>query len=553
MKFPFILFLLLTASLHPATAQIEPPKDWFLKGESQGFPGLNAASLYQRLPAGKKGQTVVVAVLDSGVDAEHEDLKPVMWVNPKEIPGNGKDDDNNGYVDDIHGWNFLGNKNGQNIRHDNLEVTRLYAQYHEKFKGTNESELKGKARKEYAFYNELKAQVEEARESAEQNFTLYKVVKGVMEDLKKQIGKDDPTIEDLNNFKSADMRLQQITKILIDQLSEGVSFKAFEKQFLEEYDYFDGRLNYNYNPDFDPRGVIGDNYRDLYERGYGNNDVRGPDASHGTHVAGIIAAARNNDAGMDGVASEVRIMSVRTVPDGDERDKDVANAIRYAVDNGAMVINMSFGKGYSPEKKVVDQAVKYALKNDVLLVHAAGNDGKENFKDNNFPNDQYAKRGLFGPKTAANWIEVGASNWTPGEGLAASFSNFSSKNVDVFAPGVDIYSTLPDSEYGNNQGTSMAAPMVSGAAAVIRSWFPDLSARQVKEILMASAVQINTGVSQPGTGEIVPFSSLSVSGGILNLESAFELALKTVGKNKKGSAARVINTGELSPPARVTP
>jgi subtilisin family serine protease len=552
MKFPFILCLLLS-SLHPALAQIEPPRDWFLKGEKQGFPGLNAESLYQRLPTGKKGQPVVVAVLDSGVDSEHEDLKPVMWVNPQEIPGNGKDDDNNGYVDDIHGWNFLGNKTGQNIRYDNLEVTRLYAQYHEKFKGTNESELKGKARKEYAFYSELKSQVEEARESAEQNFTLYEVVKGVMEDLKKQIGKDDLTKEDLQNFKTTDMRLQQITKILIDQLEQGISFKDFEKQFLEEYEYFDGRLNYNYNPDFNPRNVIGDNYQDLYERGYGNNDVRGPDASHGTHVAGIIAAARGNDVGIDGVASNVRIMSVRTVPDGDERDKDVANAILYAVDNGAKVINMSFGKGYSPEKKVVDRAVKYALKKDVLLVHAAGNDGKENFKDNNFPNDQYAKKGLFSPKTAANWIEVGASNWMGGESLAASFSNFSSKNVDVFAPGVDIYSTLPDSDYGNNQGTSMAAPMVSGAAAVIRSWFPDLTARQVKEILMASAVQINTGVSEPGTGETVPFSSLSVSGGILNLESAFELALKTAGKNKKGGVARTINAGELPPPTRVTP
>lgn len=553
MKCILLLPTLLLFCLQTTFAQEEPPKDWFLKGESQGFPGLNAEALYKRLPAGKKGQTIVVAVLDSGVDPEHEDLKPVMWTNPREIPGNGKDDDGNGYVDDIHGWNFLGNKNGENIRFDNLEVTRLYAIYRKKFKNMDEADLRGKERREYEFYTSLKQQVEEGRAEAGQNFKLYNTVKGVMVELKKQIGKDDPSLEDLQNFKTTDMRLKQISQIFIDQLSQGVSFKEFEKQFQEEYDYYDGRFNYNFNPDFDPRSLIGDNYQDLSDRNYGNGDVRGPDASHGTHVAGIIAGARGNNIGMDGVAIDVRIMSVRTVPDGDERDKDVANAILYAVDNGAKVINMSFGKGYSPEKSAVDRAVKYALKKDVLLVHAAGNDGKENFPDNNFPNDRFQKKGFFGPKYAANWIEVGASNWMGGESLAAPFSNYSGKNVDVFAPGMEIYSTLPGSAYGNNQGTSMAAPMVSGAAAMLRSWFPDLSALQVKEILLASAAQINTGTQKPGEDNVVPFSSLSVSGGIVNLESAFELAMKTVGKNKKAAAPRPLRNGELAAPSRVTP
>ena len=553
MKFFLLLPTFLLCSLQMVFAQIEPPKDWFLKGEQEGFPGLNAEALYKRLPAGKKGQTVIVAVLDSGVDPEHEDLKPVMWTNPREIPGNGKDDDGNGYVDDIHGWNFLGNKNGENIRFDNLEVTRLYAIYREKFRGKDETTLKGKARREYDFYTSLKKQVDEGRTEAGQNFKLYSTVKGVMEDLKKQLGKENPSLEELQNFKTTDMRLKQVSQIFIDQLSQGISFKEFEQQFLEEYEYFDGRYNYNFNPDFDPRGIIGDNYKDLAERGYGNHDVRGPDASHGTHVAGIIAAARGNDIGMDGVANNVRIMSVRTVPDGDERDKDVANAIIYAVDNGAKVINMSFGKGYSPEKTAVDKAVKYALKKDVLLVHAAGNDGKENFRDNNFPNDRFQKKGLFSPKYAANWIEVGASNWISGESLAAPFSNYSSKNVDIFAPGMEIYSTLPGGTYGNQQGTSMAAPMISGAAAMLRSWFPDLSATQVKEILMASASQINTGTQKPGDESVVPFSTLSVSGGIANIEKAFELAMKTTGKNKKDANARPLRSGELAAPARVPP
>ena len=306
MKCILLLPTLLLFCLQTTFAQVEPPKDWFLKGEREGFPGLNAEALYKRLPAGKKGQTIVVAVLDSGVDPEHEDLKPVMWTNPREIPGNGKDDDGNGYVDDIHGWNFLGNKNGENIRFDNLEVTRLYAIYREKFKNKDEADLRGKERREYDFYTSLKEQVEEGRAEAGQNFKLYNTVKGVMVELKKQIGKDDPSLEELKNFKTSDMRLKQISQIFIDQLSQGVSFKEFEKQFQEEYDYYDGRFNYNFNPDFDPRSLIGDNYKDLSDRNYGNSDVRGPDASHGTHVAGIIAGARGNNIGMDGVATDVQ-------------------------------------------------------------------------------------------------------------------------------------------------------------------------------------------------------------------------------------------------------
>lgn len=549
----FFTLLLFFTALH-LSAQNELPKDWFLRGWADGYPGLDAQALYKKLPAGKKGQTVVVAVLDSGVDYEHEDLKPVMWVNPKEIPGNGIDDDNNGYVDDIHGWNFLGNKKGENVHHDNLEVARLYAVYKKKFENSDGENLKGKQLKEYEFYQSIKTEVEEGREEAGQNFMLYQIVKGVMTDLKKLIGKDDISVDDLKNLQTSDMRMKQIAQVLIAQLEEGISFKEFEKQFLEEYEYFNGRYNYNFNPDFDPRGIVGDNYSDLNERGYGNADVRGPDASHGTHVAGIIAAARGNAIGMDGVAENVRIMSVRTVPDGDERDKDVANAILYAVDNGAKVINMSFGKGYSPEKGVVDRAVKYAMKKDVLLVHAAGNDGKENFQTNNFPNDRFEKKGLFGPKNAKNWIEVGALNWEGGENLPASFSNYSAENVDVFAPGVDIYSTLPGSEYGDNQGTSMAAPMVSGVAAMVRSYFPDLSAVQVKEIIMNSATSFaNTEVSQPGSGETVPFSALSVTGGVVNIEKAFELAARTTGKNKKNSGLRVLKPADLPASERVTP
>ena len=175
--------------------------------------------------------------------------------------------------------------------------------------------------------------------------------------------------------------------------------------------------------------------------------------------------------------------------------------IRYAVDNGAAVINMSFGKGESPNKEVVDEAVKYALKNDVLLVHGSGNDAKEVTFANNFPNDRFDKKGLFAPRYAKNWLEVGASTFSEDENLVASFSNYSADKVDVFAPGVEIYSTVPDDKYKNLQGTSMASPYVAGLAALLRSYFPTLTAAQVKSIIMESSSKQKYRVINPENGE----------------------------------------------------
>jgi subtilisin family serine protease len=306
------------------------------------------------------------------------------------------------------------------------------------------------------------------------------------------------------------------------------------EQIQEGIEYYETKIKYQYNPDYNARAeIVKDNYADSYERNYGNNDVKGPDAFHGTHVAGIIAAIRSNDKGMKGVADNVRIMAVRCVPDGDERDKDVANAIIYAVDNGATVINMSFGKSYSWDKDAVDKAVKYAMSKDVLLVHAAGNDAKNNDAgDNNFPNARFQKKGLFKPKKAKNWIEVGALSWKKGEDAVATFSNFGQNNVDVFAPGVDIYSTAPDGKYKNASGTSMASPVTAGVAAVIRSYYPELTAEQVKECIEKSVIRQDYKVKKPGTDEKVNFSTLSRTGGVVNVVKAVELAGTMKGKKK---------------------
>ncbi|HMP13338.1 MAG TPA: S8 family serine peptidase [Saprospiraceae bacterium] len=529
-----ILPIILLMTLTLLVAQEQPPKNWFhLDPVLDSFTGVSTDRTYQQLLKGRKSTPIIVAVLDSGVDYEHEDLKNVMWINPGEIPGNGIDDDGNGYIDDVYGWNFIGGKDGQNVYHDTYEVTRLYKQLRPKYEDRNPASISKKEKKEYEKYLEYKKVIEDKLEELPPNVALYEATYNAIEALAKAIGKKPITLDDLKKFKSTDQMMMSAANLMINLMSsEGQSFENIQAEVKSAYDYYNNQLTYGYNEYFDPRPIIGDNIDDPYERYYGNNDVRGPDAEHGTHVAGIIAAERNNGIGMDGVASNVRIMSVRTVPDGDERDKDVANAIIYAVDNGAAVINMSFGKGASPDKPAVDKALRYARKKDVLIVHAAGNDAKENNGTNNFPNKKFKKKGLFGPKYADNWLEIGALNWQRGEKAAASFSNYSPQYVDLFAPGTAIYSTIPGSEYKNLQGTSMAAPVAAGVAATLRSYFPELTAKQVKDIMMKSVIPVSGKVKKPGSDELVNFNRLSVSGGVVNMYQAVELARQTKGKRK---------------------
>jgi cell wall-associated protease len=523
-------------------SQTSVPDNWqHLDNTADGFMGVSTNKMYDSLLKDKKAETVVVAVIDGGVDYEHEDLKDVMWHNPGEIAGNGIDDDHNGYVDDVYGWNFIGGKDGRNVHHEQLEITRLVVKYQEQFKDADPAKLSKKEKKAYDRYKEMEKTVNEEQHKAENNLTMYTGILESINSVVEAIGKEEPTQEDLGNFKTENPALLQASKILGSMIGDGASIAEVRKQIQKGVDYFGGQAEYNYNTELNVRSIVGDNYADSYERNYGNNDVKGPDASHGTHVAGIIAARRGNDVGMDGIADHVKIMAVRCVPDGDERDKDVANAIIYAVDNGASIINMSFGKGYAWDKKAVDKAVKYAKKHDVLLVHAAGNSGQDNDKNGNFPNDKYNKHGLFGPKKAKNWVEVGALSWKAGEDAAAPFSNYGKENVDLFAPGVAIFSTTPGDGYAKFNGTSMASPVVAGVAAAIRSYYPNLTAEQVKDVMMSSTVRAKdaTKVKKPGgDGELVPFTDLSVTGGVVNVYEAIKKAGTVKGKKKSSKNSR---------------
>jgi len=546
------LFLILISS----SVQAQDHGWHLLDADVNGSVGISATSLYSNLLKGKSSQNVVVAVIDSGIDVEHEDLKDNIWVNPGEIPDNGIDDDNNGYVDDINGWNFIGGADGSQVGPDTYEVTRLYGKYKYKYDTADRNKLAKDQKKEYDLYMRAKEEVESKLAQAEANFARYSDLKSTfkmgLETLKDSLGGKAVTLDNVNAIDAGENAplLESIAVVTrnLDSGAEISDIDEFREELLTDIqggiDHFSNQMKYAYNPDFNTREIVGDDYSNQTEKYYGNNAVEGPDAFHGTHVAGIIGAMRGNDLGMDGVAANVSLMSVRTVPDGDERDKDVANAIRYAVDNGASIINMSFGKGYSWNEKIVEDAIKYAEKKDVLLVHAAGNSSQDNDTTDNFPNDIYKKKkflGIFGgkEKTYKNWLEIGALNYENGENLSAPFSNYGQKNVDLFAPGMNIYSTTPDDNYRNAQGTSMAAPVVAGVAAVLRSYFPTLTAVQVKEILMASSTKMNVEVLVPGSKEDKkPFSELSVSGGVVNAEKAVKMAQTVKGKKKlsKGRA-----------------
>ncbi len=526
------------------SAQSKAPENWFTKDQSKdGVQGTGSDQTLAALKAkGKKGQTIVVAVLDSGIDYKHEDLKDIMWVNPGEIPDNGIDDDKNGYVDDIHGWNFLGGPNGESVAHETLEMTREYARLSKKFSGTNGKNLYGDAKKEYDYYLEVKEAYEEARARAEgmkeQIAGQFVKFENAFALITKSSGKANFTLDDLAKMDAgSNEELKDAIALSQRVMAQGLTPENLAEQKKEASAYADGQLAYNLNPDYNPRTIVGDDPNDLTNRFYGSNEYRGPDAGHGTHVAGIIAAIRNNDIGIDGIADNVRIMTVRCVPDGDERDKDVANAIRYAVDNGASIINMSFGKGYSPDKAYVDEAVKYAAEHDVLLVHAAGNDAENNDNTANFPNDVYltpVKKGWFKKeKTAPNWLEVGALSWRTGDKRIAGFSNYGKKNVDVFAPGHQLNSTVPDNEYAVFSGTSMASPAAAGVAAIIRSYYPELSAKQVRSVMMESVAKQEGEVTKPGSTDKVKFSDICVSGGVVSASNAVALAEKTKPENQK--------------------
>jgi subtilisin family serine protease len=500
---------------HNAIAQKKTPKNWqLLNPSTDKVYGMGVEEAYKLLKE-KKTKTIIVAVIDSGVEVEHEDLKDVIWTNPGEIPNNNIDDDKNGYIDDVHGWSFLGGKT-EDINYEAYEVARMYRIMHRKYKDVDVAQLSLAEKKEYAGYKKLKADYTKEQYQYEGQLAsisrLDDFVKAVKMENHGEFSKQ--TVKQFEPKNELEKKIKKRFKFLFKL---GMNEKELEIELSETRTTYENMVKLNTeNADSIRQVIVGDDPNDTMNRFYGCNRVEGPDALHGTHVAGIIGAERGNNIGMDGVADNVLIMPVRAVPNGDERDKDIANAIRYAVDNGATVINMSFGKYYSPNKSMVDEAVMYAASKDVLLVHAAGNESKDSDTSISFPNREFTN-GIV----AKNWIQVGACSYKPGKKLLAEFSNYGLKRVDLFAPGVDIYSTIPDGKYQTLSGTSMASPAVAGAAAIIRGYFPELTAPEVRDVLMKTVVHYKKKVKVPGSKKTKKkVEELCISGGFINVNAA---------------------------------
>lgn len=514
----------------------EVPKNWHLldKGET-GYYGISLDKAYDFLKSKKlKSKRVLVAVIDSGIDTLHEDLKSVLWVNPKEVPGNGVDDDKNGYVDDVNGWNFLGGKDGRNVKQDSYEAARVYHALKQKYGSVvpdTSSAATAEEKKEIEIYSKAQKAVIGGTDPQEAAF-VKRILPGFVRGdsvIKKDLNKEEYNCTDLETYVPTAADAKKAKAFLLQLCKGNGTSDLTNKQIIDE---LEGSIRKAESADKAPeeyrKNIVQDNENDINDRNYGNNDVMASTPTHGTHCSGIIAGVRNNGKGGDGVADNVRIMMLRAVPDGDEHDKDIALAIRYAVDNGAQIVSMSFGKDFSPQKHWVDDAVKYAEKKGVLLVHAAGNDSKNIDTEDNFPTANY-----LDAKKATNWITVGASGDPKNGGITARFSNYGKNDVDVFAPGVQIYATIPGGNtYGKQSGTSMACPVVAGTAALLLEYYPTLSAAQLKYAIEKSATAPDMDVNIPGTDEKTKLSELSKTGGLLNAYEAIKIASTLKGERK---------------------
>jgi len=530
-----VLAALLSSGYAFSQATENIPKNWHLLDPSSGYQGISLDKAYSFIKSKNlKSRQLTVAVIDTGIDTLHEDLKPILWRNTNEVPGNGKDDDNNGFIDDIHGWNFLGGKDGRNVTHDSDEGSRVYYSLKTKWEGkdVNDANLSPKEKKEYEIFIKARNQTLKGIDADEADYMRQLQPRLITGDsiIRKELGKEEYNGNDLKKYNSMNMDAKMVRNFILNISKTNNSFDITNAQLIEE---INGKLRKadaaKKAPPSYRKDIVQDDETNFNEKTYGNNNVMAGSPLHGTFCSGIIGAKRNNSVGIDGIADNVRIMMLRMLPDGDEHDKDIALSIRYAVDHGAKIINMSFGKSFSPQKQWVDDAFRYAESKGVLLLHAAGNDAKNIDSADNYPNPVYAD----GKGRATNLITVGASGNAGNGGLTGSFSNYGKNEVDVFAPGVNIYSCIPGGNlYGVLSGTSFAGPVVAGIAALIMEHYPALSPQQVKMAIEKSALFPKEKVNIPGTEEKVDMRELTRTG-IVNAYEAIKYASTLKPANQK--------------------
>ena len=478
-------------------------KNWHnLDIEKDSVPGTSVERAYNELLNDLKGKKVIVAVIDTGLDIDHISLYENIWIN-KDEKLNGKDDDNNGYIDDIHGWNYLGSS-----YNETRDMTRILR------------DNKINNRKYNLVEEEIQKEIKNSNEQLNILNYYIQILDESKELLSDYLDNDNFSIQDVNNIETVDPKLNRAKNIYKD-----FDFYGYTKEYLNVgIDQYNDFINYHFNVEFNGRTTNDDIY-DINDRNYGDNNINNTkeSESHSTHVSGIISGNRKIEDGNKGINNLAEIMVLRAVPNGDEYDKDVALAIRYAVDNGAKIINGSFGKYFSSNPEWVIDAIRYASDNDVLFIAGAGNESKDldSLSNDNYPNDQYFNKAEF----SDTFIKVGASSINLDENFTAYFSNYGKINVDIFAPGVDIYSSMPNNKYKFQDGTSMASPVVAGIASLIMSYFPRLSAKKVKEIILESGIDIDLEIGN--LGDKKNFNEYSKSGKLINAYNALILASKS--------------------------
>jgi hypothetical protein len=490
--------------------QIKNYAGWHkLCGENLRGANTEAARIYmgERWFGTKKN--IVVGVIDSGIDTTLESVRPALWSNPKEKP-DGKDNDGNGYVDDLHGWNFLGTADGTfNMTSAGTQEFREFKRLYPKYKHVNAEEMANNA--EYQYYLAMRKAAGingylRAYAFAQQKAMARHAIDSIAQAMP-GIDADTMCVTNVMRLDVNEPRWESwVSAQIADIVRSGgsMTWAKFKQRQQAALQLMQNRIA-SIERDIDKRTLMGDNMNDASDIHYGNNTLTVDGCEHGTFVAGIIAGQTPDDKRYEGICPEAKIMTIRICPDGDEYDKDVSTAIRYAVDNGAKVINMSFGKYTSPQADMVNDAIAYAARHDALIVQAAGNDHKDIDRANYFPTavDKQGRR-------FDNYIRVGATDM---HGHASKISNYGARNVDIFAPGEYIASVFPGNKKDLSQGTSLAAPVVAGVAAMIRCYFPRLTATEVKHILMESASRMDE-------------QGLSVCNGIVDALAAVKMARK---------------------------
>lgn len=513
----------------------EEYKYWWYKDYTQDtIAGTSLDRAYKELLQNKKGREIIVAVLDTKLDIFHEDLKDQIWVNEDEIPDNGIDDDNNGYVDDVNGWDFLSNDKGEFLAYENAEIVRVIRKYDPIFKGKKLEDIAENQKQAFQIYIKAKSELETSlnvyKVRLKNTYADYETFQKAQTLLQKMLKKEKFTSYDLYSLQKIEQKdtlVLQYVNFMKKKLRSSTTLESLK----DGIEYYENGLYKTYNIDYNEREIVGDNDKNINDKFYGYHKVHGRvPFEHSIGVSGVIGARRDNNIGIQGISNNIKIMPIVMVASGDEHDKDIALAIRYAVDNGASVINMSWGKDYSTHQNWVHDAMKYAEKHDVLLVKSAGN------LTNNIDVKRYFLSDYIEDKeVVTNCIMVGASNYNATEKLSAYFSNYGKNNVDIFAPGVKMYTTKSDNEYEYSRGTSVAAPVVSGISAMIRSYYPNLTASEVKMILMESGSSFDLKVriyNRNGKNTYLPFSELSKSGKIVNAYNALLLAEKVSNAKK---------------------